>query len=125
MEATLRQKAINILRRSHGDTGSLFGMMAAECHDLDAAATLTSIAILELGAVELTPRERTILLLIAAGHDRKAIAKKLEIALQTVKNHTSNILEKMKAANSQQAVTMALKAGMIRLDEIEMIPCRL
>ena len=119
MEATLRQKAIDILRRTNGDTSHLFGVMCAEFLDLDEAAALTSSAWLELGAVELTPRERTILLMIAAGHDRKTIAKNLGIALQTVKNHTSNILEKMRAANAQQAVTMALKAGMEAANSLE------
>jgi DNA-binding NarL/FixJ family response regulator len=45
--------------------------------------------------VELTPRERDIVALIADGHSNKEIAARLNVELATVKNHVHNILDKL------------------------------
>ena len=46
-------------------------------------------------AVMMTPREREVVALIAAGHSNKEIADRLHIAVHTVKCHVHAVLEKL------------------------------
>ncbi len=62
---------------------------------------------------ELSEREREVLALLAAGASNREIAAKLFLAEGTVKNHVSNILGKLHAANRTHAVTLAREQGLI------------
>jgi DNA-binding NarL/FixJ family response regulator len=62
---------------------------------------------------ELSEREREVLDLLAAGASNREIAAKLFLAEGTVKNHVSNILSKLHAANRTHAVTLAREQGLI------------
>jgi two-component system, NarL family, response regulator len=64
----------------------------------------------------LTPREVDILRLLALGKRDKEIAIELNIAEHTAHNHVRNILNKLDARDRTQAVTLALKRGLITLD---------
>jgi LuxR family maltose regulon positive regulatory protein len=55
----------------------------------------------------LTPREREVLRLIAAGNSNPEIAAKLVIAVTTVKTHVKNIYGKLQVTNRYQAVARA------------------
>lgn len=48
-----------------------------------------------LEAVRMTPREREVIALIAAGMSNKEIAKDLDIASDTVKSHVRNVMDKL------------------------------
>jgi DNA-binding NarL/FixJ family response regulator len=61
---------------------------------------------------ELTEREREILALIARGESNAAIAEQLTISLKTVRNHVSNIYNKLQVADRVQAVIRARDAGL-------------
>jgi len=61
---------------------------------------------------ELTDREREILQLIARGQSNAAIAEELTISLKTVRNHVSNIYNKLQVADRAQAVIRAREAGL-------------
>lgn len=61
---------------------------------------------------ELTAREREILALIAQGDTNAMIAQTLVISLKTVRNHVSNILNKLQVADRTQAVIRAREAGL-------------
>ncbi|MGH2461291.1 MAG: response regulator [Chloroflexota bacterium] len=61
----------------------------------------------------LTDRERGVLKLLAAGASNREIAASLTLAEGTVKNHVSNILSKLHAANRTHAVTLAREQGLI------------
>ena len=61
---------------------------------------------------ELTPRELQILELIAQGMNNGDIAEKLTITLKTVRNHVSNILNKLQVSDRLQAALRARDAGM-------------
>ena len=65
---------------------------------------------------ELTQREMEVLTLIAAGKQNKEIATTLFISYGTVKAHINSILNKLNVSDRTQAVTAALKRGLIRVD---------
>lgn len=60
-----------------------------------------------------TPREQEILQLLIEGRRNKEIAKKLFIALPTVKIHVHKILKKMQVKNRREAVQLALESGLL------------
>lgn len=60
---------------------------------------------------ELSPREREVVRLVAAGYSNREIAKALFVAEGTVKNHVSNILTKMGARDRTRAVLKAAERG--------------
>lgn len=63
----------------------------------------------------LTPREVEVLTLVAQGLANKEIAARLGTADGTIKMHVQNILAKLDATDRTQAVTIALKRGIIHL----------
>ena len=56
---------------------------------------------------ELTPREKEVLRLIAIGDNNREIAKKLYISEGTVKNHVTNILNRLSLRDRTQAAILA------------------
>ena len=62
---------------------------------------------------ELTEREREVLSLLAAGASNREIGARLYLAEGTVKNHVSNILGKLHAANRTHAVSLAREQGLL------------
>jgi DNA-binding NarL/FixJ family response regulator len=60
---------------------------------------------------ELTAREREILTLIAQGDTNADIATQLTISVKTVRNHVSNIFNKLQVADRTQASIRAREAG--------------
>ncbi len=61
---------------------------------------------------ELTEREREVLQLIAAGHNNEVIAHRLVLSPKTVRNHVSNIFNKLQVADRAQAIVRAREAGL-------------
>jgi len=61
----------------------------------------------------LSPRQTEVLNLIALGHSNKEIARKLDTALPTIKNHVANIFEKLGASNRVAAVNIGRRSGLI------------
>jgi len=64
---------------------------------------------------ELSGRELEILGLMAKGAANKEISAQLNIAQSTVKTHITNIFQKLGVNDRTEAVTQALKKGIIRL----------
>ena len=62
----------------------------------------------------LTARETEVLQLVASGTSNRDIANSLCISENTVKNHLRNILEKLHLENRVQAVSYALRQGLIQ-----------
>lgn len=62
---------------------------------------------------ELTPREYNILSLIARGYGNAAIAHQLNIEYSTVKNHVSNLLNKLGVKSRLEAVIFSIEQGII------------
>jgi len=63
----------------------------------------------------MTPREIEILTLLAGGLANKQIAHKIKISDKTVRNHISNIYEKVKVVDRSQAVLYAVRKGLVEL----------
>jgi DNA-binding NarL/FixJ family response regulator len=63
----------------------------------------------------ISARELEVLSLMAAGKRNKEIASELSIAEDTVKMHVRNILSKLQVNDRTEAVTMALRRGIIHL----------
>ena len=65
--------------------------------------------------VELTPRERDVLVLMAEGASNKAIARQLGISVHTAKFHVGSLLDKLDATGRTDAVAHAARRGVIHL----------
>lgn len=61
---------------------------------------------------DLTEREREILSLLAQGHNNAEIAHRLVLSLKTVRNHLSNVFNKLQVADRAQAIIRAREAGL-------------
>jgi two-component system, NarL family, nitrate/nitrite response regulator NarL len=85
-------------------TGLLLGLLNRTPRDNRAIAR---------GRDTLTPREREILILLARGKKNEEIAAALTIAPLTVRTHIRNMLKKLGMTSRLQAVTYALKYGLI------------
>ena len=63
----------------------------------------------------LTPREREVLHMLAAGLGNKEIAARLHISDHTAKFHVSQILAKLSAGSRAEAVSIAMRRGLVPL----------
>jgi DNA-binding NarL/FixJ family response regulator len=61
----------------------------------------------------LSERELEVLRLLAEGLPNGGIADRLFISVNTVRNHTQNILDKLGAHSKLEAVTTAIRAGLV------------
>ncbi|XWX03029.1 response regulator transcription factor [Aggregatilineales bacterium SYSU G02658] len=75
---------------------------------LIAAATRPTVA-----SYNLTEREREVLQYVAAGLTNAEIAERMYISRSTVKFHVSSLLSKLSVATRAEAITVALKAGLV------------
>jgi len=63
---------------------------------------------------QLTPRELDVVDLVARGESNPTIARRLALSDKTVRNHLSNILVKVHAADRAEAIVLARQAGLGR-----------
>ncbi len=66
--------------------------------------------------IDLTPRERDVLRLLATSATNRAIAAQLGVGEETVRSHIKSILSKLGQPTRTQAVVMALRDGLIELE---------
>ncbi|MPY91054.1 MAG: response regulator [Luteitalea sp.] len=66
--------------------------------------------------LQLTPRELATLRLMADGQANKEIATALRISERTVKTHVGHLFEKLGVASRTEAVKVATRRGLVRLD---------
>jgi len=61
---------------------------------------------------ELTDREREVLDLVARGYDNTTISRRLVLSPKTVRNHVTNVLGKIGAADRSAAIVAARESGL-------------
>ncbi|HEY3161478.1 MAG TPA: response regulator transcription factor [Vicinamibacterales bacterium] len=66
--------------------------------------------------VQLTPREMAALKLMADGKANKEIASALDISERTVKTHLGHLFEKLGVTSRTEAVKVATRRGLVRLE---------
>jgi len=66
--------------------------------------------------IDLTPREKEVLVLIADGLTNSDIGDKLGISVKTVDRHRENIMRKLKIHSRIELVKYAIREGLIDLD---------
>ncbi len=70
------------------------------------------------GAVDqLTPREREMLQMISEGYTNNKMAEALGISVKTVERHRTNLMAKLDARNLVELIRVAMKRGLIRLQD--------
>jgi DNA-binding NarL/FixJ family response regulator len=102
LKGLLRKELLETIRAVYGGQKRLTSEIAAEIaeHAMDSA---------------LTPREISVLKLIAGGNANKEIAAQLHISEESAKGYVKNILAKLGANDRTHAVTIGLKRGIIDL----------
>jgi len=63
--------------------------------------------------IQLTPREREVLELLAAGASNKVIARRLDVSVHTAKFHVASLLRKLCASGRLEAVGIGLRRGLL------------
>lgn len=67
--------------------------------------------------VELTPRQREVLTLIAEGYSTKDIARTLGISVKTVETHRAQLMERLGIHDIASLVRYAIRTGIVKLDD--------
>jgi len=66
----------------------------------------------------ISSREREVLLLAARGYSSKEVASQLYISERTVQTHLASIYDKLGAKNKTESLLLALKYGIVTLEEL-------
>lgn len=77
-----------------------------------------STQVVSSGSVKLTSREMQVLRGAAKGHTTKRLAKDLGLAAPSVETHLRNMFKKLGVNNRGEAVSSALKLGLITLADL-------
>jgi ATP/maltotriose-dependent transcriptional regulator MalT len=96
-------------------TKSPSASFSAASYDSEIASASTAKDSEEIrhSATPLSPRERTIVLLMGHGLSNKRIARQLSIAPETVKSHAKRIFWKLTVQTRAQAVYRATTLGLL------------
>lgn len=117
--AALRQGAIGYVRKDARPEHLLEAVRTAgrgEYYlDPESAAALENP--IEPG-LELSTREREVLILLARGCTNREVAGELVISEETVKSHVASILSKLGLSNRSQAALVALRRGWVRVEDL-------
>lgn len=102
LKSSLRKEMLDAIRAVHGGRRYILAAVAQE---------------IAMHAAEepLTPREVEILRMVAEGKANKVIARELAVSEDTVKAHLRGVFSKLLVNDRTQAVTVALRRGIISL----------
>ena len=130
LKSTAPERLVEAVRTVHagdsvispGPTRRLLGAVRRGAPASPGAAGLAArTALAPGGAGELaglTGREREILRLVAVGLTNREICDRLWVSMATVKTHVSHLLAKTGSRDRVQLVLLALRSGVVRLDEV-------
>jgi DNA-binding NarL/FixJ family response regulator len=102
VKGTPREELLSAIRTVHAGRRHIPGPLAEKLAE-------------HLSSEKLSQRELQVLGQIAAGKRNKEIGAALSIAEDTVKMHVKNILEKLQVNDRTEAVTVALRRGILHL----------
>ena len=68
-------------------------------------------------SMRLTAREHEVLGLLARGQDPRVISRTMGISLNTARGHLKNVMAKLNVHSQLEAVVVASRAGLVRLDD--------
>jgi DNA-binding NarL/FixJ family response regulator len=103
VKGMVREELLGAIRAVHSGKKHVHGAVAEKLAE-------------HLGSEKLSERELQVLEEMAAGKRNKEIGAELSIAEDTVKMHVKNILEKLQVNDRTEAVTVALRRGILHLD---------
>jgi two-component system, LuxR family, response regulator FixJ len=106
--AALRAGAFDFIEKPLRDDALIETVARARRQEEIAHEENLQLAETQARAALLTPREREVLELVAAGEQNKSIARRLGISFRTVEIHRSHILEKMQARTISHLIRMAI-----------------
>jgi len=107
----IKAGAVDFLTKPCNDADLLAAIGLALCKDREARRERLTQAHLQSLFASLTPRERQVLALVAAGRLNKQIAADLGTCEQTVKVHRARVMEKLRVKSLADLVRLAEKAG--------------
>ena len=102
VKGTARDELLGAIRSIHAGRRHIPGSVAEKLAE-------------HLGSEKLSERELQVLAEIATGKRNKEIGAALGIAEDTVKMHVKNVLEKLEVNDRTEAVTVALRRGILHL----------
>jgi DNA-binding NarL/FixJ family response regulator len=112
---TLQQAAVAATlaaERAFSSVEALEEALTILAHAVGVPAAGTPARPLPRATASLSPREREVLALVAAGQTNKAIADALYVSPNTVKTHVSSLLHKLRADTRVQLATIATRHGL-------------
>jgi len=107
------EKVAATVRQVFHEGSSLEPMLADRLLAEFANPTHRKEDISDAALASLSPREKEILKMVADGKPNKIIADELDISEHTVRNHISNIFQKLHVNNRTEATVIAIKKGLI------------
>lgn len=109
--AAMKAGAVEFLTKPFRDQDLLDAVQRGLTLDRERRAALAGRAELEARFRSLTPREREVMALVAAGEPSKRIAATLGVSEVTVKVHRGHIMQKMQARSLPELVRFADRLG--------------
>jgi DNA-binding NarL/FixJ family response regulator len=115
IQAALKAGALGYLQKSASRDALLAAIRSVARGELSLPPEIAQRLKDRLAEPEITPREREILTLVTRGNANKEIAATLGISEDTVKQHVSRILVKLKANDRAQATAEAIRRGLVNV----------
>jgi DNA-binding NarL/FixJ family response regulator len=115
IQAALKAGALGYLQKSSSRDSLLAAIRNVAKGERSLPAEIAQRLKDRLAEPEITPREREILTLITQGNANKEIAATLGIGEDTVKQHVSRILMKLKVNDRAQATAEAIRRGLVKV----------
>ena len=115
IQAALKAGALGYLQKSSSRNDLLTAIRTVAKGERSLPADIAQRLKDRLAEPDITPREREILALVAQGNANKEIAVTLGIGEDTVKQHVSRILMKLKVNDRAQATAEAIRRGLVKV----------
>jgi len=115
IQAALKAGALGYLQKSSSRDDLLAAIRTVAKGERSLPVEIAQRLQNRLAEPEITPREREILTLVTQGNANKEIAATLGISEDTVKQHVSRILVKLKVNDRAQATAEAIRRGLVKV----------